>query len=70
MAKAYADFYQWANRSPDLNQIFAATLFIYERMPGYDGEVRDRIIRFWSGEKIELAEIKKWLKDCGESSNF
>jgi hypothetical protein len=68
-SQAYADFYQWTNRDANLNQIFAATLFIYERMP-YDGEVRNRIIRFWSGEKIGLSEIKKWLKGIGESVSF
>jgi hypothetical protein len=70
-SQAYADFYHWANRSSDLSQMFAATLFIYERMPGaYNGEARNRIIRFWSGEKIGSAEIKKWLKHCGEAVTF
>jgi len=70
-SQAYADFFQWANRSTDLSQIFAATLFIYERMPGaFNGEVRNRITRFWSGEKIGSAEIKRWLRNCGERVTF
>ncbi len=70
-SQAYADFNRWANNSPDLSQMFAATLFIYERMPGtHNGEVRNRITRFWSGEKIGLREIKKWLKDLRERVSF
>ena len=70
-SKAYADFYQWVNNSPDLSQIFAATLFIYVRMPGtLNGEIRNRITRFWAGDKIGLNEIKKWLKDLKEGVTF
>jgi len=70
-SQAYADFFQWANRSTDLSQIFAATLFIYERMPGaYNGEVRNRITRFWSGDRIGLNEIKRWLRDLRERVTF
>jgi hypothetical protein len=51
--------------------MFSATLFIYKRMPGaYNGEVRNRIIRFWSGEKIGSAEIRRWLRTCGERVTF
>jgi hypothetical protein len=51
--------------------MFAATLFIYERMPGtHNGEVRNRITRFWSGDKIGLNEIKKWLRDLRERVTF
>jgi truncated hemoglobin YjbI len=70
-SQAYADFYQWVNNSPVLSKIFAATLFIYERMPGtHNGEVRNRLTRFWSGDKIALTEIKKWLKALGEGVTF
>ncbi|MDP3013715.1 MAG: DUF2791 family P-loop domain-containing protein, partial [Candidatus Subteraquimicrobiales bacterium] len=70
-SQAYSGFYQWVNNSPDLSQMFAATLFIYERMPGtHNGEVRNRITRFWSGDKIGLNEIKKWLKDLKEGVTF
>ena len=57
-SQAYADFYQWVNRSPDLSQMFRGNPFyIQGRMPGaYNGEVRNRIIRFWSGEKIGLTK--------------
>lgn len=70
-SQAYADFYHWVNNSPNLSQMFAATLFIYERMPGiHNGEVRNRITRFWSGDKINLSEIKKWLRELRERVTF
>ena len=48
-SQAYADLYQWVNRAEvDLNSRFAATLFLFERMPN-DPELSNRIIRFWSG---------------------
>ncbi|MDO8724006.1 MAG: DUF2791 family P-loop domain-containing protein [Syntrophales bacterium] len=66
---AYKDFYLWIHQKSGLNLRFAATLFLYERMP-YNPEVSDRIIRFWSGEKIGAGEIKKYLKACGESATY
>jgi hypothetical protein len=70
--QAYADFYQWAQRSAYLNQIFAATIYIYENMPDRLGgaEIRNRIVRFWSGDKIGLAEIRRWLRDIGEAVTY
>lgn len=69
-SQAYADLYQWVNRpGADLNSRFAATLFLYERMPN-DQEARNRIIRFWSGEQIGVGEIKKYLKACRETVTY
>ena len=66
---AYKDFYLWIHQQSGLNSRFAATLFLYERMP-YNPEVSNRIIRFWSGEKIGAGEIKKYLKACGEPATY
>jgi hypothetical protein len=70
--QAYADFYQWAQRSTHLNQFFAATIYIYENMPDRLGgaEIRNRIVRFWSGDRIGLAEIRRWLRDIGEEVTY
>jgi len=69
-SQAYADLYQWVNRSgADLNSRFAATLFLFERMPN-DPELSNRIIRFWSGEQIGVAEIKKYLRACRETVTY
>lgn len=68
-SQPYADFYLWINQKSDLNSRFAATLFLYERMSN-DPELSNRIIRFWSGEKIDAGEIKKYLRACGESITY
>lgn len=69
-SKAYANLYQWVNRpGAELNSRFAATLFLFERMSN-DPELSNRIIRFWSGEQIGVAEIKKYLRDCRETVTY
>jgi len=68
--QAYADLYQWVNRpGAELNSRFAATLFLYERMPN-DPEASNRIIRFWSGEQIAVAKIKEYLRACRETVTY
>ncbi|MBT9138900.1 MAG: hypothetical protein DDT31_01479 [Syntrophomonadaceae bacterium] len=65
----YANFYQWTHRDAGLNARFAATLFLYERMSS-DPELSNRIIRFWSGDKIDSGEIRKYLKACREPVTY
>lgn len=68
-SQSYADFYQWIHQKAGLNSRFAATLFLYERMKN-DPEFSNRIIRFWSGDKIGASEIKKYLKACREPVTY
>lgn len=68
-SQPYADFYQWIHQRAGLNSRFAATLFLYERMKN-DPEFSNRIIRFWSGDKIGASEIKKYLKACREPVTY
>ena len=68
-SQPYADFYQWIHQKAGLNLRFAATLFLYERMSN-DPELSNRIIRFWSGDKIGSGEIKKYLKACREPVTY
>ncbi|RJX26562.1 MAG: hypothetical protein C4554_05600 [Dethiobacter sp.] len=65
----YGDFRQWTLQEAGLNERFAATLFLYERMSN-DPELSNRIIRFWSGDKIDSGEIKKYLKACREPVTY
>lgn len=65
----YKDFYQWTHQEAGLNARFAATLFLFERMSN-DPELSNRIIRFWSGDKIDSGEIKKYLKACREPVTY
>lgn len=60
-SQKYEDFNEWIHQEAGLNARFAATLFLFERMSD-DPEFINRIIRFWSGDKIDAGEIKKHLK--------
>ena len=66
----YAEFSKWLNQ-PDIEicSWFAATLYLYEYLKG-DEEIRDRIIRFWSGDKLSLSELKSWLRRVGELATY
>lgn len=65
----YAGFYQWIHQKAALNARFAASLFLFERMPN-DPELRNRIIRSWSGDKMGAGEIKKYLRACREPVTY
>lgn len=65
----YANFYQWIHQKAALNSRFAASLFLFERMPN-DPELRNRIIRYWSGDKMGAGEMKKYLKACREPVTY
>ncbi len=65
---AYADFYKWVSKS-QLSHQFAATVYIYEYGKG-DDEIRDRVIRFWSGDPIGVTELRRCLKELGEAASY
>ncbi len=65
----YADFYKWVHQEAGLNARFAASLFLFERMPN-DPELRNRITRYWSGDKMGAGEIKKYLRACREPVTY
>ena len=65
----YVRFYQRVTSDKsDLDSRLGATLYIYENER--DPEARDRAIRFWSGRKLNIGEIKKDLKLLGESVTY
>jgi len=68
-SQLYADFYQWIHQRGSLNARFAATLFLFERMSN-DPELSNRIIRFWSGDKIDSGEIRRYLRACREPVTY
>ncbi|MBI4332022.1 MAG: DUF2791 family P-loop domain-containing protein [Chloroflexi bacterium] len=66
----YAAFYKWVHQTDiTLSTRFAATLYVYE-YARVDEEIRDRILRFWAGERIGVAELKKWVRDVGEAATY
>jgi len=68
-SQPYAELYRWVHTKSGLDERFAATLFLFERVQN-DPEVSNRIIRFWSGDKIGTGEIKRYLKACGEPVTY
>jgi hypothetical protein len=66
---AYQELRRWVHRDAGLNARFAATLSVFERMHN-DPEVSNRIIRFWSGDRIGAGEIKRYLRACRESEKY
>ena len=68
-SQLYADFYQRIHQRASLNARFAATLFLFERMSN-DPELSNRIIRFWSGDKIDSGEIRRYLRACREPVTY
>jgi len=47
-----------------LDQRFAATMFLFQRMYS-EPELRHRVIRFWSGEPLAMNDIRTCLRQCG-----
>ena len=50
------------------NSRFAATLFIYDEAD--DPEISDRMVRFWSGDKLAVTDIRRVLKELGHAASY
>jgi len=67
---AYVDFYKWVHQpSAEVDQRFAATVFLYERVQ-MDPEFSHKIISFWSGDPIKIGEIKQKLRELREHVTY
>ena len=51
----------------ELNERFAATLLLFGRLGANDGELAETIIRFWSGDPIRVADLRRRLRETGEA---
>jgi hypothetical protein len=66
----YRDLYRWVHGDDaPVDKQFAATLYLYEYARG-DEELRDRIIRFWAGDKLSVTDIRRRLREHGASSSY
>lgn len=66
--RAFADLLRWAGSpAADLNERFPATLTLFARARDRDGELAEAIVRFWSGDPIPAVELRKRLREIGES---
>ena len=66
----YASLFRWlhADSSPvDLR--FAASLFLHQHASG-DAAFADRIVRFWAGDPLSVADLRRRLKEAGAASTY
>jgi hypothetical protein len=54
----------------DLNARFAATLFIYTRGGASDSELADRVARFWSGDVLGPADIRRAVRELERAGAY
>ncbi len=66
----YAALYRWVHTDDvPVDSRFAATLFLYEYGRG-DPEFADRIVRFWAGDPLPAADLRRRLKEAGAASTY
>lgn len=66
----YAGLYRWVHRDDaPVDSRFAASLFLYEYARG-DAEFADRIVQFWGGERLPVADMRRRLKEAGAGSTY
>src|SRR5579885_1150544 len=66
----YAALRTWCERRADaISPLFAATLLLHERLHS-DPETVERIIGFWSGDRLAITRIRRGLKQAGAASIY
>ena len=66
----YAALYRWVHRDDaPVDSRFAASLFLYEYARG-DAEFADRIVQFWGGERLAVADLRRRLREAGAGSTY
>jgi hypothetical protein len=67
---AYEDLYRWVHQEEaPVDSRFAATLFLHEYARG-DEEFADRIVRFWAGDPLPVADLRRRLKEAGAAATY
>ena len=65
----YAAFFKWANQEDNaLHRILPATLMVYEKHR--EPELLNKITWFWSGEKIQVKEVRDGLRDIAQAQAY
>ena len=68
---AYAELYRWTHSpASGLNDRFAATLFLFERLRTGDEEFAELLVRFWGGDPIRVSDVRRRLKEVGEAATY
>jgi hypothetical protein len=69
-SSSYAELYHWAHKpEAPVDSRFGATLFLYEHVRG-DAEFADRIVRFWAGDPVPVADLRRRLKETGAAATY
>ncbi|HKE98503.1 MAG TPA: BREX system ATP-binding domain-containing protein [Actinomycetes bacterium] len=64
---AWAELSRWVNAPHSgMNERFAATLLLFGRFAANDGELAEAVIRFWSGDPIRVADLRRRLRETAE----
>ncbi len=64
----FDEFTRWLHDS-GLDARFAATLWLYESAQS-NMELIRRLIGFWSGDALQIGQLRRDLKECGGASHF
>jgi hypothetical protein len=72
---AYADLRRWVTSTgAGLDERFAATLLLHERLVGGElpeaDEILDAAVRFWSGDPLRVPDLRRALKNVGAGGLF
>ena len=66
----YAALYRWVHSdNVPVDSRFAASLFLFEYARG-DAEFADRIVRFWAGDPLPVADLRRRLKEAGAAATY
>jgi len=65
----YIHFYRWTQDPRAIDQRFAATTYLYENAR-HNPELLDRIISFWAGDPIQIAELRRELRQLNKASLY
>ncbi len=66
----YADLYRWVHTDDaPVDSRFAAALFLHEYAHG-DAELADRLVRFWAGDPLPVADLRRRLKEAGAATTY
>lgn len=64
---AYAELLRWASSGhAPVDERFALTLSLLPRVQTSDDDFAEEIVRFWSGERISVADLRRQAKWAGE----
>ncbi len=67
----YAEFYRRVTSdTSEFAAYFGASLVVHRNTSSAETEVRDRMISFWSGQKLGVSELRKFLKQTGGNLDF